>query len=323
MAAAVAPTITIGISTRNRGDLIAETLEALLRLPGQACEIIVVDQSTDGDTRAAVETFARREPRVRYHASETVGSSAGRNVALYLSRTDVIAYSDDDIIADDGWLTTLEEEFGDPGVSAVFGRLLPYEYSDRTGKDVGLKDSGERAEFDRKLPPWYIGHGGNMAFRRRDLLEIGGFDPLLGAGGLLKSCEDSDVAYRLLAAGKRVVYCPRALAYHKQWKDWRAQQQMERAYGIGAGAFFAKRLRAGDGYGLRLLATWVWELGVRRLGAGLLKWHSLDVMYLGYCQLIYPWLGMIRALRYQVDPRSTTYISPLRQFIAEIPVDSA
>lgn len=313
---ATAVSVTVAISTRNRGALIAETLRTLLRLQYHALEILVVDQSTDDATRRVVSEIAKCDPRVRYYSSKTVGLPAGRNIAIRLSSSDVIAYSDDDIIATPDWLEAIVEEFNKSGIAAVYGRILPYEYEGRTGWDVGYKASLERVEYSAKTPPWYIGHGGNMAFRRTDLLEVGGFDPLMGAGGPLRSAEDADISYRLLASNKRVVYSPKALAYHKQWKDWIAQKQMERAYGVGAGAFFAKCLRCGDRYGLKLLLTWVWQLGVRRLGAGLLKWRSRKVTYLGYSELVYPWVGVWMSRRYQVDRRHMTYVSPAPEYFS-------
>jgi GT2 family glycosyltransferase len=302
------PSVTVAIPTRNRGALIGETLQALLALDYPDLEILIIDQSTNSETRRCVEAVAGGNPRLRYQATGTVGSSAGRNVGARLSRSDVVAYTDDDCIVSKGWLDGLAVEFGNPRVSAVYGRLLPWESAVRTGREVGFKAATERAEYSRRTPPWYIGHGGNMAFRRSDLLEAGGFDPLLGAGGLFGACEDPDIAYRLLAAGKTVVYCPNALAYHKHWKDWRAQRRMERAYGIGAGAQFAKYVRCGDRYGLRLLATWMWQLGVRRVAAGLLKWRNTKTVYLGYCQLVYPWVGILRSLGRPVDRRLLTYV---------------
>ena len=56
----------------------------------------------------------------------------------------------------------------------------------------------------------------------------------------------------------------------RQQQIARGRRRIEQAYGIGAGAAFVKYLRCGDLYGARLFATWTWELGVRRVGAGLL-----------------------------------------------------
>ncbi len=302
------PAVTVAIPTRNRGALIEETLRAVLALDYPDLEILVIDQSTNSETRRCVEAVAAGNPRVRYTATTTVGSSAGRNIGARLSRGEVVAYTDDDCVVSGGWLDALAAEFRNPRVSAVYGRLLPWESADRTGLEVGFKSATERAEYSRRTPPWYIGHGGNMAFRRRDLLEAGGFDPLLGAGGFFGACEDPDIAYRLLAGGKTIVYCPNALAFHKHWKDWRAQRRMERAYGVGAGAQFAKYVRCGDRYGLQLLATWIWQLGVRRVGSGLLKWRNVKTVYLGYCQLVYPWVGIWRSLWQPVDRSLLTYV---------------
>jgi GT2 family glycosyltransferase len=303
-----AVTVTVVVPTRNRGDLIGETVASLIALEDPGMEILVVDQSNDDATRRCVSSVAEGDPRVRVVPTPTVGSSAARNVGAQLATGELVAYTDDDCIVTKGWLTAIVEEFADSSVSAVFGRLVPYEGGTRTGREVGFKPNEARQVFTRKLPPWYIGHGGNMAFRRSALLAAGGFDPLLGAGGFFGACEDPDLAYRLVASAGKIVYSPRAEAYHKHWKDWRAQKRMERNYGIGAGAMFAKYVRCGDGYGARLAATWIWELGVRRVGSGLLKWRSLKTMYLGYCQLIYPWVGVARSLRMAVDPATMTYV---------------
>src|SRR5437588_656067 len=268
------PRVTVVIPTRNRGNLITETIRSLLTLDHPDYEVLVIDQSTNDLTRRAVLDAAAGDARVRHQATSTVGSSAGRNLGASLSEAAVIAYTDDDCIVSPGWLTSLAAEFENQAVAAVYGRLLPYEGDKRTGREVGFKSAPERAEYSGRIPPWYIGHGGNMAFRRTDLLAAGGFDPLLGAGGTFGACEDPDIAFRLLVMGKKVVYCPQAVAFHKHCKAWAAQRRMERAYGIGAGAQFAKYIRCGEGYGYRLLLTWLWQLGVRRLGSGLLKWRS-------------------------------------------------
>lgn len=300
---------TVVVPTRNRGELISETLRSILALDERNFRVMVVDQSTDDRTSRAVEAIANGDPRVHVERTVTVGSSAARNLGWQLAATEVVAYTDDDCIVEPDWLSRIVGEFEDPGIAAVYGRLLPYGFAGRDGTEVGFKAAGDRAEYSSRTPPWYIGHGGNMAFRRRDLLNAGGFDPLLGAGGLFGACEDPDIAYRLLAAGRTVAYSAGALAYHKHWKDWPAQRRMERAYGVGAGAQFAKYVRSGDLYGLRLFWTWTWQLGVRRVGAGLLKWRSTRPMYLGYCQLVYPWIGVVRSLRHDVDTGQMLYVA--------------
>jgi GT2 family glycosyltransferase len=296
--------------------LIEDTLRALLALDHPKMDILIVDQSTDDVSRETVRHVAGGDSRVRVHSSKTVGVAANRNLGAKLSTGELVAYTDDDCIVTAGWLEALEDELRDPRVGAVYGRVLPYEArmgettrgGKRIGTEAGYKPTLERAEYNKPAPPWYIGHGANMAFRRTVLMEVGAFDPLLGTGGVLDSAEDIDLTYRLLASSKRVIYAPAALVYHKEWKDWPSRRSMERAYGLGAGAMTAKYVRCGDMYGLNLFATWIWQLGVRRVGAGLLKWRSYKVVQLGCLQLVYPWLGVVKSLRYPVDRRRTLYV---------------
>jgi cellulose synthase/poly-beta-1,6-N-acetylglucosamine synthase-like glycosyltransferase len=225
-----------------------------------------------------------------------------------MARGEIVAFSDDDCLIEPGWVAALAAEFADPTVVGVFGRVIPKEARERDGTEVCFKPDPERVVHRRRVAPWYVGHGANMAFRRAALEEIGGFDPFLGTGTSFGGFDDCDVVDRLLARGQHIVYSPSAVVYHQQGRSWAARRQTERDYGRGAGAAAAKCLRCGDAWGLSYLSIWVWQLGVRRVGAGILKWRSVKVTYLGYCQLVYPLLGFMESLRLRVDPRRRLYV---------------
>lgn len=299
---------TVAIPTRNRGAMIEDCLRSMLALKHPNLHVLVIDQSDDDATRRAVEAVATGDPRVEIIRPDTVGVSAARNLAAEHTSSDVIAYADDDCWVEPGWLDALLREFEDPLVAAVFGRVVPPGFTTRGGTEIAFKESRERVEYRGRVPPWHIGHGASMAVRRTSLLSAGGFDVLLGGGGLFLAAEDLDLAYRLMAAGGRLVYAGTALSYHKDWRDWKSRRRTERGYGIGAGAAFAKYVRCGDAYGARLFATWTWELGLRRLAAGLLKWRSIKPIYLGYCQLVYPWIGVARSLRQPIQRTTGVYL---------------
>jgi len=302
------PKVTIVIPTRDRPDLIPDAIESVLASEYPAIEVLVTDQSRDHRTRYVVERIASDHPNLHYFASTTVGSSTNRNIGAALSGTEFIAYTDDDCVVQPYWVNALMTEFSQPDVAAVYGRVLPFSTAALTGAESAVRDGRKRIEYRSKAPPWYVGTGGNMAFRRAALRSIGGFDPLLGAGNTLRSCEDTDIAYRLLAAHRTVVYTPDAVTYHKPWKDWRSQKQMEHAYGVGAGAQLTKYVRCGDLYGLLLFCMWIWQHAVRRFGAGLFKWHNPRVLYLASCQLVYPWVGVFQSLQYSLDRKSMTFV---------------
>ena len=298
---------SVVVSTRNRGAMIEPALRSLLALDHDSFEVVVIDQSTDSVTGDLVSGMRADGSRLRYVRSARVGLSRGRNDGIANAEGALIAFTDDDCIVDPGWLKAIDAEMHDPSVAGVFGRVLPNEYSARTGIDLAFKDSAERVVYEGKTIPWHIGHGANMAFRRDDLTALRGFDEALGAGGALPSHEDGDMSYRILASGRRVVYAPSSLVFHRQWRDWDERKRTERSYGLGAGGQFTKYIRCGDRYGWHLLWTWMWQLGVRRLGAGLLKWRSRKVMYLGLAQLVYPWVGIGKSLRIGVNSANLTY----------------
>lgn len=287
--------------------MIEECLRSILALDYQNLRILIIDQSTDDETRRSVAAVAIGDPRVSILSTDTVGISISRTLAANATTSDIIAFTDDDCTVDAGWLDALMAEFADPQVVAVYGRTVPPGFTTRNGTEVAFKESRERQVYAGRVPPWHVGHGANMALRMTALVNVGGFDLGLGTGGQFPAAEDLDMAYRLLAAGGRLVYSGRAVAYHKDWRDWTSRRRIERGYGVGAGAAFMKYLRCGDAYGAKLLATWIWELGVRRVGAGLLKWRSIRPMYFGYCQLVYPWIGAARSLRLPIDRTAKVY----------------
>lgn len=299
--------VAVIVPTRDRGGMIAECLRSLLALDCHELQILIVDQSSTDETVAVVEAIAN-ESQLRVLRAPPNGSSTARNLGARACTAEIIAYTDDDCIVDPHWVQNLMREFEDSRVGLVYGRLLAAQEGRRTGTEVAYKPAECRQEYAGRVPPWYIGHGANMAIRRAAFLKVGGFDPLLGAGGHFGACGDLDMTYRLLLAGWRVVYTGRALVYHRQWRNWCERRETERRYGVGAGALFAKHLRMGDLYALRLWATWTWQLGVRRVGAGLLKWRSFRPMYLGYCQLVYPWVGIARSLRRRIDHGRHVYV---------------
>jgi hypothetical protein len=110
------------------------------------------------------------------------------------------------------------------------------------------------------LPPF--GTGGNMAFRRSVLREIGCFDPALGAGSLSLAGEDSRAFTELLLSGGTVVYQPSAITHHFHRGSHDELRQQRFSYGVGLTAFYTSLLvsRPGTVGGLiRLSPTFLRE----------------------------------------------------------------
>jgi hypothetical protein len=81
-----------------------------------------------------------------------------------------------------------------------------------------------------------------MACRRSLLLELGGFDPALGAGSPSAGGEDLRLLFEVLAAGYQVVYNPSAIEYHCHRREYAALYRQMWAYGSGFVSFLLSLL---------------------------------------------------------------------------------
>ena len=43
------------------------------------------------------------------------------------------------------------------------------------------------------------------------------------------------------------------------------------------------------------------------MAAGAFKWRNARVVYLGYCQLVFPWVGLIRSRRMRITRKNLLY----------------
>jgi len=331
----MANTTSLIISTRNRGARILPTLQSILRGQTTPREIIIVDQSDDMPARATRQVVAQaaREFAVtispeeehapsdapgvlRYIRSPRRGLSHSRNTGARVAHGAHLLFTDDDIIADANWVASVQREFaGDSQVAGVYGNILPSTreanapHGRTTGIEVGREGKG-RGVFTAPTVPWYLGSGGNMAFRRAAFEQCGGFDPVLGAGAPLHACEDLDLGYRMLNFGLGKIVCtPASLVYHDSPKNFAEQIRTEQGYGIGAGAMLEKFARCGDPRARGYFRTWVWHMAVRRFGAGLLKWRNVQVMRLALLQLRYPFIGARAARRYRINSNEWTFLA--------------
>lgn len=241
-------TATVAICTRERPDDLARALTAAAALPHRGGGVLVIDNCP---ATPATREVAARFPGVRYVVEPRRGLDNARNRALAEAATDIVAFIDDDAVADAGWLDALMEPFGDPDVGCVTGLTLPLELENEAQEEfetwAGFSQRGfERREF--RSPPTHplatgpIGAGANMAVRRSLLEAIGPFDPALDAGTPTQSGGDHEYFSRILRAGWTIVYEPRALNRHRHRRTRDEMLKAVRGYGTGAYAAWTRSL---------------------------------------------------------------------------------
>jgi O-antigen biosynthesis protein len=247
--------VAVVIATVGRTDLLARCLRSLTPFARDDVEIIVVDNRPAEQTRALVANWSERDLGVRYIAEPRRGLAVARNRGVAQTRAEFVAFTDDDVIVDPGWLPWLLAPFADASVLVATGMVLPLELETAAQKQfeqyAGFCKGVDRHVFDlqsnraddRLLYPYWggiFGSGNSMAFRRAELVQTGGFDPALGAGSIGRSGEDIDAISHAILSGGRVVYEPRSLCWHEHRRDQQALGGQVFNYGAGLTAALTK-----------------------------------------------------------------------------------
>ena len=246
---------TVVICSRNRRELLADTVESVLAAAAVPREILVVDQS-DAPHASLARKGTVRGCAVTYIHSQNVGLSRARNVGLRAAACDVVVLIDDDMLVEPEWLRPLLDgrRAAGPGGVAT-GRVLPAPAEGTAGVPPAALVTREVAATYRGRQPGDVMPGANVAVDRHVVLAVGGYDERLGAGTRYSAADDNDMGYRLLLAGCEVRHVPEAVVLHRAWRSKAELLRLRWNYGRGKGAFYAKHMRRGDAFMVkRLLA---------------------------------------------------------------------
>jgi GT2 family glycosyltransferase len=282
--------ITVVVCTRDRPAELARCLQSLLQIEGPAHEVVVVDNAPRD--QAARQIVA--ETPFRYVREDAPGLDRARNRGIAEARHRLIAFTDDDVEVDPGWLGALASAFADPQVAGVTGRVLPAAQEtpaqrlfQRYGNGM---DKGDRPRvFDgavlraaQLLRAQDVGVGANMAFRRSALAAVGGFDPALDVGTPAAGAGDLDLFHRLLRAGFLLRYEPAATVRHHHRRDLEGLRRQLRNNGRSYGVYLLKIWREGavprPAVARFALGWGTWLAG--RLALGLIGRHRLPLSLL-------------------------------------------
>lgn len=247
--AARAPRCSVVVCTRERPDALRRCLNSLIVQDHPNFAVWVIDNApTSGNTRKVVESF-NTDLDIHYVVEPRPGLSRARNAALKRELGgDIVAWLDDDELADSLWLSELARAFdGRPDVVAASGVVVPAELNASAQlwfEQFGGHSKGRGFTADEFSPrtwskqhPLYplppFGVGANMAIRIGALRRLGGFDEALGAGTPAQGSEDTKMFTDLLRAGGTVAYRPTAVTRHFHRRDLEGLRRQMRGYGSG------------------------------------------------------------------------------------------
>jgi glycosyltransferase involved in cell wall biosynthesis len=200
------PLVSVVVSTHNRPERLARLLDSLRAqaLATDSFEVVVVDDGSGPATQAALaEQSARPGLRLRTLRSPTKGPAPARNAGWRTAQATLIAFTDDDCVADPRWLAEALAAAGRHPGAIIQGRTLP----DPTERDThGLLSRTVKVEV---LGPQY--ETCNIFYPRAVLAALGGFDEAFGSG---PAAEDTDLAWRAIEAGHETAFASQALVFH-------------------------------------------------------------------------------------------------------------
>ncbi|MBU2669260.1 glycosyltransferase family 2 protein [Actinoplanes bogorensis] len=252
-----APHITVVVCTREHPDELTKCLDSLLAQEYPAFRVLVVDNApVSGRTAEVAQAAAARGP-VDYIVEPKAGLSFARNTAVKAAPGQILAWLDDDEVADPHWLAEVARALHEhPDADVISGVIVPAELETKAqvwfeqfgghSKGRGFKpdEFGPHTRHVQSplypLPPF--GTGANMTFRPGVIERIGLFDTALGAGTPAMGSEDTLAFTQVLLTGGTIVYQPSAITRHYHRRDLEGLRKQMVGYGTGLVAAYTSLL---------------------------------------------------------------------------------
>lgn len=210
--------VVICAYTENRWDDVLAAVESVKAQRLEPLEIILV---VDHNPGLYVRLKSELPDVVVVENRHEQGLSGGKNTGVAMARGELVAFLDDDAIAEPDWLTFLAASYTDEKVIGVGGLTLPLWES---GRPVWFPK-----EFDWVVGCTFVGRepgrvrnllGGNASFRRQAFDIAGGFPSHLGRSTTDRrplGGEETEFCIRLshLHPGSVFVFDARAVIWHR------------------------------------------------------------------------------------------------------------
>jgi glucosyl-dolichyl phosphate glucuronosyltransferase len=216
------PFVSVIVPTYNRADMLIVTIESLLNqsYDKRRYEIIIVDNNSSDHTRQVVEELKSKSVvPIRYFFEPRQGVHYARNCVVNYTQSEILYYTDDDMIADVDLLKEIVKPFSyDVKVAAVTGRVLP-----KWGQEppqwvldlcmnyvLSLQDRSARLIISSHDFGVFSCH---QALRREAFLRSGGYNPENTAGEWIGDGE-TGLNIKLEELGYWFAYISSSITYH-------------------------------------------------------------------------------------------------------------
>lgn len=276
--------ISVVVCTYNRSKMLEDllaTLDGQRVAASLSWEIVVVDNNSTDETAAVARRFAAQSAiPMTYVFEGRQGKSHALNAGIAAARGAVVAFTDDDCLAEPDWVQAVVSALERWQADGIGGRILPQWAAappawlvrePHLWSSLAVMDDSVVRQV--RLGPWERQHGiriwgSNMAFQRSVFDRVGGFNTEIGPRGRkLYRGEDPEFVRRMVLAGFKVVYDPTPTVRHRIEADRMAKRYFrQHAFDSGEG----QALASGLPHGRHVLGVSAYL--VRRLAGHTLGW---------------------------------------------------
>lgn len=236
------PDLSVLIASKDRAEILRGTLGRIdaQRGPDLEVQILVCDSASSDHTAAMLEELAgplslhvEREPRP--------GKNRALNRLIPHIRSDLVVFTDDDVIPSPTWLRELRRAAGEWQEVGIFGGrttlAAPPGFPDAVFELEGqpginfARYAPRDDEGETTAPP----NGPNLMVRRA-VLEHFGLDESIGPNGspTYTMGSETDLILRMVDAGVKIVYVPSAHVHHIVRPDQLTRAQLfARSFRVG------------------------------------------------------------------------------------------
>ena len=233
------PKISVVVATFNGARTLGNCLESLTRLNYPDYEVILVDDGSTDQTPEVAKSFSS----VRYLRQTNQGLSAARNAGIRAAAGEIIAFTDDDCRADEGWLYYLVHDLLRSDWAGIGGHnFLPPDDS-CVAAAVVVSPGGPAHVMLTDREAEHI-PGCNMAFHKWALEQIGLFDPIFRKAG-----DDVDICWRLRDGKFKIGFSPAGFVWHYRRATVKAYLKQQSGYGEAEALLIRKHPEHYNAYG--------------------------------------------------------------------------
>lgn len=216
------PKITVQLVVFNSKTYLKQVFSSVYNQTYKDFEVIVVICGNDDGSK---EYILENWPKVKIiDPGKNLGFAGGHNLAFKQAQGEFVQIIGNDLLLDPTYLQEQINAFVDPKVASSTGKLFGYDFDQNKSKEVldttgvvlyangRARDRGQHEKDEGQYDNKYLAaavSGAAPMYRMSALREVGYFD-----AEFFMYWEDVDLGLRLLHAGYKNVFAPKAVGYH-------------------------------------------------------------------------------------------------------------